>query len=135
MPHYPDEDSKLRATAIQLRRGGNCPNSLEVLEQLVAIQGSPGIALHLVSCLPSASSASTKKILSSFGSDSSIDFQHCLYRDGYDEPASSYIIRSQTTGSRTIVNYNELPEMTVEEFVRIADAFQGEADTWWHFEA
>lgn len=143
VPHFPDEDSKLRATALQVRRGGNCPNSLEVLAQLVAAdpQRLP-LKLHLVSCLPDAGSVATRKILSSFGNGDgdgtgcdSIDFSHCLYREGYEEPASSYIIRSGETGSRTIVNFSELPEMTVGEFEEIADAFTEHGDeSWWHFE-
>ncbi|KAH6636932.1 Ribokinase-like protein [Chaetomium tenue] len=143
VPHFPDEDSKLRATALQVRRGGNCPNSLEVLAQLVAAgpQRLP-LKLHLVSCLPDAGSVATRKILSSFGNGDvdgtgcdSIDFSHCLYREGYEEPASSYIIRSGETGSRTIVNFSELPEMTVGEFEEIADAFTEHGDEcWWHFE-
>jgi ketohexokinase len=69
-----------------------------------------------------------------YGQSSRVDLSHCLYRDS-DDPASSYIIRSEATGSRTLVNYNELPEMTVEEFVLVARAFEalGE-ETWWHFE-
>ncbi|KAK3299292.1 Ribokinase-like protein [Chaetomium fimeti] len=153
VPHFPDEDSKLRATALQVRRGGNCPNSLEVLAQLVARgpQRLP-IQLHLVSCLPDARSAATRKILSSFGNGNGdgdgngdgngdglgcdIDFSHCLYREGYEQPASCYIVRSGETGSRTIVNFNDLPEMTAGEFEEIADAFtkHGGDECWWHFE-
>ena len=35
VPRYPEEDSKLRATSFTKRRGGNTPNTLEVLQQLV----------------------------------------------------------------------------------------------------
>ena len=137
MPQYPEEDSKLRATDLSVRRGGNCANTLEVLGQLLEGEGIQDVGLHLVSCLPSSESAGARKILDSFGADSRINFRHCLYREGCTEPASSYIIRSETSGSRTIVNYNDLPEMTEDEFSRIADAFRSdiEGDTWWHFEA
>ncbi|KAL2263650.1 hypothetical protein VTK26DRAFT_5812 [Humicola hyalothermophila] len=136
VPHFPEEDSKLRASAMQVRRGGNCPNSLEVLAQLLASDPQrPQLTLHLVSCLPDARAAATRTILSSFGDNPAIDFTHCLYRQGHDEPASSYIIRSSETGSRTIVNFNNLPEMTVDEFGEIADHFVGQGDNcWWHFE-
>ncbi|KAL2191083.1 Ribokinase-like protein [Thermothelomyces heterothallicus CBS 203.75] len=138
VPHFPAEDSKLRATSVQVRRGGNCPNSLEVLVQLLAAGPHPGLPLklHLVSCLPDAGAAATAKILSSLGADKgAVDCSHCLYRGGYEEPASSYVIRSAETGSRTIVNFNDLPEMTAREFEKIADTFvkQGE-ECWWHFE-
>ena len=154
MPHFPDEDAKLRANDIQVRRGGNCPNTLEVLQQLLrsdhdrrhrrGARRQPEAPLppqptrvrpHLVSCLPSQSAQATKTILSSFVDPGSPDtvaaeqvrdgaqdvsFEHCLYREGHGEAASSCIIRSQATGSRTIVNYNDLPEMTAGEFVEIA---------------
>lgn len=146
VPHFPEEDSKLRATAVQVRRGGNCPNTLEVLQQLLlsgsandsepdSRQQRPRVVQHLVACLPNARAAATGKILSSFGPGSPIDFSHCIYRDHHDEAASSYIIRSAETGSRTIVNFQDLPEMTVGEFENIADKFtEHAADCWWHFE-
>ena len=118
-----------------MRRGGNCPNSLQVLEQLLSRESAKqGLATHLVTCLPNAESPAAGKILSSFGPATKIDFSHCLYRDDQAEPASSYIIRSEETGSRTIVNYNGLSEMTMDEFVKVADAFKHEEDSWWHFE-
>ena len=145
MPQFPSEDSKLRATALQVRRGGNCSNTLDVLQQLLAApslvkQHSNGLKAHLVSCLPDAQATATHKILSSFGpanAGENIDFSYCLYRGGYTEPASSYIIRSGETGSRTIVNFNDLPEMTAAEFEEIANDFTGqgeEKECWWHFE-
>ncbi|KAJ4306380.1 hypothetical protein N0V88_001180 [Collariella sp. IMI 366227] len=169
VPHFPSEDSKLRATALQVRRGGNCPNSLQVLAQLVSRHGPeyhpPGrpLKLHLVSSLPDRQSAATREILSSFGNSyggnrsageqgddgagpagTTIDFSHSLYRPGHEQAASSYILRSSETGSRTIVNFNNLPEMSAAEFEKIADAFlveyrndAGDDDgscCWWHFE-
>jgi ketohexokinase len=66
-----------------------------------------------------------------------VDFSHCIYREESREAASSYIIRSEENGSRTIVNYNGLPEMTFDEFKDVANAVKetgaGEED-WWHFE-
>ena len=184
VPFFPEEDSKLRATSLQVRRGGNCPNSLEVLQQLLQLPperaGSPPpprVLAHLVSCLPAADSSATAKILSSFGvakdaavaataaitkmtvsslsaeptkkgrdvgggedggagrGAGAVDFGYCLYREGHSEPASSYIIRSEDSASRTIVNFNDLPEMTVAEFAAVADDFRKKGDeTLWHFE-
>ncbi|PSR94324.1 D-sorbose [Coniella lustricola] len=134
VPHLPEEDAKLRATSLKVRRGGNCGNSLEVLQQYTS--GS-NLALHLVTVLPSRRSPATEQILSSFAAEglADVDLGHCIYRDDQTEPASSYIFHNQETGSRTIVNYNGLAEMTVEEFVEVADAFQQvDADVWWHFE-
>ena len=132
MPHFPEEDSKLRATDFESRRGGNCPNSLEVLQQLVT--DDDGVCLHLVTCLPDKASTSTRRIIESFGPHSSIEFSKCLYREGSDVGASSYIIKSGSSDSRTIVNYNPLHEMTVQEFSGIIDSFAGDSETWWHFE-
>jgi len=80
-------------------------------------------------------------ILSSFP-DGAVDASHCLYRTGHDAAASSYIVRSGATGSRTIVNFNDLPEMTAGELEGIVDALTGEVGVrggggdgcWWHFE-
>ncbi|KAJ6782981.1 hypothetical protein PWT90_08360 [Aphanocladium album] len=147
--HYPEEDTKLRASNLETRRGGNCPNSLEVLQQLVLCQGDehkgdanppsdhpgkPEHRLHLVSCLPKRDSPATHQILQSFGSDTSISFKHCIYRENATEAASSYIIRSRQTDSRTLVNHNPLEEMTVAEFEAVASDFKGKGPSWWHFE-
>ncbi|CAG1972368.1 unnamed protein product [Fusarium graminearum] len=119
-------------SVLNIRRGGNCPNSLQVLEQLLTEHD--GLQLHLVSPLPSASSSATRRVVSSFGPQSKIDFGHCLYRHESTEAASSYIIRSEASGSRTLVNYNDLPEMTEDEFGSIARSFGTDQETWWHFE-
>ncbi|GKT49253.1 ketohexokinase [Colletotrichum spaethianum] len=145
VPHFPEEDSKLRATSLRIRRGGNCPNTIEVLQQLLA--GNPSMScpstslrIHLVSPLPERQSQATAQIIASLdasrtkGEMPAIDFDHCLFREGHQLPASSYILRSEATGSRTIVNHNDLPEMTAQEFLRVAEVFRGRGRTWWHFE-
>lgn len=129
---YPSEDEKLRASRIFQRRGGNCPNSLEVLGQLLAVSKSGKISLALSSVLPSRSSPGTEQIVSSLGP--AVNLTECIYREGHKEPASSYVIRSSATDSRTIINYNELPEMTCEEFYVTAERLGNEL-TWCHFEA
>ncbi|KAL4802776.1 pfkB family kinase [Aspergillus unguis] len=132
-PHYPGEDDKLRATSITRRRGGNCPNTLEVLQQLVAQSPSSSSRppLNLVAILPAQTSVASKQIRDAF--EPQVSLSHCIYREQFEEPASSYIIKSQATGSRTIVNYNELPEMKIEEFIQIAKGL-GTAAGWFHFE-
>jgi ketohexokinase len=84
-----------------------------------------------VSVLPQRQSIASQQIQAAF--EPRVDVSHCIYRQEFEEPASSYIIKSQSSGSRTIVNYNELPEMTVEEFTRIADDLGPKAN-WFHFE-
>ncbi|KAG4276655.1 hypothetical protein FPRO04_01153 [Fusarium proliferatum] len=132
VPFFPSEDSKLRATSLNIRRGGNCPNSLQVLEQLLSERDT--LQLHLVSPLPATGSSATQRVISSFGEQSNIDFSHCVYREESTEAASSYIMRSEASGSRTLVNYNDLLEMTEDEFGNIARGFNPDQETWWHFE-
>ncbi|OHE95940.1 D-sorbose [Colletotrichum orchidophilum] len=149
VPHFPEEDLKLRATSIRVRRGGNCPNTMEVLQQLLRARDLPPpttgggpLKMHLVSPLPERHSQATAQIISSFppGPDAAADaaainFEHCLFREGHQAPASSYIFRSEATGSRTIVNHNELLDMTTDEFLDVVEAFRGQGGrTWWHFE-
>lgn len=152
VPHFPKEDSKLRATSLTKRRGGNSPNSLEVLQQLLNLEHARRIRtsesgeevavpeLSLIATLPSRASHQIPFILSSFdlpthdddpqagnsGASAStaetqpqnmnVDFSRCIYREAHAEPISSYIISDQSTGSRTIVNHNDLDEMTLDEF-------------------
>ncbi|KAI1096902.1 Ribokinase-like protein [Rostrohypoxylon terebratum] len=135
VPYYPGEDSKLRATNLQVRRGGNCPNTLQVLQQLLR-ESDPSVKdvkPYLISCLPSVDAPAAATIVDSFGPGSLVNFSRCIFRANHRDPASSYIIRSEATGSRTLVNYNDLPEMTIDEFVTAADEVGDEA--WFHFEA
>ncbi|KAM0335804.1 hypothetical protein ACHAQA_000854 [Verticillium albo-atrum] len=152
VPHYPHEDEKLRATDLEVRRGGNCPNSLQVLQQFLTADGdlpaapSSKIRTHLVSPLPARDAPATEQIMASFKDEACIDFSHCLFRDGHRTPASCYVLRSAASGSRTIINSNTLPDMTVDEFAAIVGAMTGRigADPldasrdasrwWWHFE-
>lgn len=161
VPHFPAEDSKLRTTSFHKRRGGNVGNSFEVLQQLL-VTGSQqktgnDVELVLVAALPARASPSIDFIASSFqgtspaldhGKDAQkdaarplVDMSHCLYRDGYDEPVTSYIISSEAKQTRTIVNHNPLPEMAFEEFVQIVDSVTSSTASrengehyWFHFE-
>jgi ketohexokinase len=108
------------------------------------------VQTHLVSCLPDADAPATSRIKASFGTSArgdhhqhgaaaaaaalGINFSTCIHREGVEEPASSFIFRSLETGSRTIVNYNGLEEMTLEEFKDVAMRFKREDESWWHFE-
>lgn len=124
VPHYPHEDTKLRASSLEKRRGGNVPNTLEVLQQLLQNQSQLGEGLAqspltLLSVLPARSSPASQHIRTSLGPD--VELGHCIYREEATEAASSYIIRSLAADSRTIVSYNELKEMTIEEFAEVAN--------------
>ncbi|EPE02944.1 pfkb family kinase [Ophiostoma piceae UAMH 11346] len=155
VPHFPGEDDKLRATSMQVRRGGNCPNSIEVMQQLAragsAGSAGDGLQMHLVSCLPDLASPSAAMIAGSLGAalpspslspsgppQDPSPLATCIFRAGHANPASCYIIRSAATGSRTIVNHNDLPDMTFDEFkdvvARLRDSTHDGDDEWWHFE-
>ncbi|KKA27393.1 hypothetical protein TD95_000493 [Thielaviopsis punctulata] len=140
LPYCPQEDEKLRATALKVRRGGNCPNSLEVLQQLTPLQipdsNNHSPKLHLVSPLPHPDSPAVQAIARSFSTEATlVDLSTCLYRPESREAASCYIMRSAQTGSRTIVTYNELREMDVDEFNEVAEkARRLGGKQWWHFE-
>lgn len=135
VPHYPDEDSKLRASSLVKRRGGNCPNTLEVLQQLLRRQdeqiGEHKTATSLAAVLPKKTSSDSAFVKNSFLDPEAL--AQCIYREGSEDAASSYIIRSAESDSRTIVNYNDLPEMTFEEFREIADRIASDASLY-HFE-
>ena len=129
--HYPAEDEKLRASSIIRRRGGNCPNTLDVLQQLLHSNDVSPISLALFAVLPSSSSSGYQELRSSF--EPSIDLTQCICREDTTEPASSYIIRSRAGDGRTIINYNGLREMTGGEFASAADKL-GQEMVWCHFE-
>ena len=131
VPHYPAEDEKLRATSFSRRRGGNVANTAAVLAQLLDRSGP---ALTLVAPLPDETSAAFAFVQDSLGPQ--VRTLTALCRAGVTEAASSYVVRSAATGSRTIVNFNGLVEMGFEEFVGVVRAV-GEAEmegSWWHFE-
>ena len=113
------------------RRGGNCPNTIEVLQQFLDVQKDAVISVNLLAVLPRRSSLVVQEIQRSLGPN--VSTTTCLYRDANLEPASSYIIKNLATDSRTIINYNALPEMTCDEFIRVADSL-GRGVTWYHFE-
>ena len=134
VPSFPAEDDKIRASAVTRRRGGNCPNTVDVLQQLCNTDsGDPevSIKLNLVVVLPNSSSSGVQDIHRSFGPG--VDLSKCIYRDEFAEPSSSYIIKNLASDTRTIISYNEMPNMTLDEFTRIADSF-GEEAPWYHFE-
>jgi ketohexokinase len=137
VPHFPEEDKKLRASKLSQRRGGNCGNMLEILEQLVLkAKATDALSLHLLSVLPAKQSVASQRIRHSF--KSVIVDPLCIYRDEASEAASSYIIQNEHKGTRTIVSYNELPEMTKQEFAEQVDRLglvHGSSwKGWFHFE-
>jgi ketohexokinase len=148
VPHFPKEDTKLRAQKVTRRRGGNTANSLEVLSDILAHsppqdQGksdaqTPSTQLHLIAVLPDEQSQDASYIRTSLPN---VDVAG-LFRAGHQHAASSMIIQSKRDDTRTIVSHgSDLPDMTCEEFV---DKFrstiscgamqEGGNSVWMHFE-
>jgi hypothetical protein len=219
VPEYPKEDGKQRASELARRRGGNCPNTLEVLSQLidshraltydsteqqsnnfsgstiqvdsndnedldrdVGIGGLKRIDLKVVEHSSDETASSTKNVKMKSQGIASKDISEPLdygsinvHKESISltwhlnlltmwpldsdwtaemmkslpgvnivqagdipkgaEAPSSYIIRSRQTDSRTIINYNGLPEMTLQDFERVFhDVDDLERGKWWHFE-
>ncbi|KAL6712645.1 hypothetical protein ACN47E_000522 [Coniothyrium glycines] len=138
VPHFPSEDSKLRAKKLTKRRGGNTANTLEVLQQLMLHtdkQSAVPATLHLCAVLPDHDSPARAFIAASLPN---IDIDSTsISRPGVPDAASSYILLNEQNSSRTIVSSQPLCEMTAAEFetkVRGIVAQQRWGDAWVHFE-
>jgi len=98
LPHYPEEDSKLRATELTTRVGGNIPNTLQVLSQ---VRGPADRFVFLSAFAEKSVSKRLTDPLESKGVEIA-----GVWREECHENPRSWILKSQDTGSRTIVNYN-----------------------------
>lgn len=87
--------------------------------------------MSFIGVFPEKTAPAVKFAKDSLGPE--VDLDHCIFREQFTEPASSYIVKSMSTNTRTIVNHNDLPEMTAEEFEIRADVFAKER-CWYHFE-
>jgi ketohexokinase len=122
VPHFPKEDTKLRAQKVVRRRGGNTANTLEVLSDILRHAPSEPyyhlpeseMKLHLISVLPDEQSQDAEYVR---GSIPDVQIPG-LWRKGHQHAASSMIIQSKRDDTRTIVSHGGyLPEMTCGEFV------------------
>ncbi len=117
--HYPIEDEELRASSQQISRGGNAANTAVVLSQL-------NHQCQLATTLADDSAGTLiikdlKKFNVSFNSELTIK---------NSSTPTSYITVNKNNGSRTIVHYRNLPELTFEQFdkIKLSDF------DWFHFE-
>lgn len=116
---YPQEDDEVRAISQQIRRGGNSANTLSVLRQL-------GHQCRWLGCL--ADDLSSKFITDDFD-NLAIDYTGCEVHPSSVTP-TSYITVNKQSGSRTIVHYRDLPEMSATTL----EKFSIDALDWIHFE-
>jgi len=116
---YPAEDAEVRVLHQQLRRGGNCTNTLAVLSQLGHRCAWGGVL---------ATEPDSEHIRADLARHR-IDLG-AVRTLGQGKVPTSYITLNQRNGSRTIVHYRDLPEFGAEDFARIDLADYD----WLHFE-
>jgi len=119
VPAYPAEDAELRAVGRRILRGGNAANTLAVLRQLGHACAWAGVL---------GDDAEGDLVLADLAGRG-IDTRSCVRHRGGRTP-TSYVLLSRATGSRTIVHYRDLPELTAAEFARMPL----EGFDWIHFE-
>ena len=116
---YPTEDEEVRAVKQSMRRGGNATNTLVVLSQLG----------HQCVWLGTLAKDINSQVIKEDLSRHNVDFSSCEQIDDSKTP-TSYITLNQNNGSRTIVHYRDLPELSV----RSINAVDINHAQWIHFE-
>lgn len=114
---YPLEDSEVRALAQSQRTGGNAANTAIVLAQL-------GDRVSWVGNL-----AQPAEIAERDFAHHGVDITKAVRIPGKSMP-TSYVLLSESTGSRSIVHYREMPEYRASDFSKLD---LREVD-WVHFE-
>jgi len=118
--HYPNEDEELRAETQKICRGGNTANTLSVLSQFNHNCYWAGTLANDVDAQFILDDFSKNNINTSFANNL-----------GSGKQPTSYITLNKSNGSRTIVHYRDLPELSFEHFKTIPlKQFD-----WVHFEA
>jgi ketohexokinase len=116
---YPGEDTEVRALRQTRRRGGNVTNSLVVLSQMG----------HACSWLGTLGDDPQGAAVLSDLDLNGVDRSHCVRINGGMTPTSCVLL-SRANGSRTIVHYRDLPELTASQF----RAIDPRGYDWVHFE-
>jgi ketohexokinase len=116
---YPLEDAELRILARRFLRGGNAANTLAVLRQMghgcswAGTMGNDPEGAQVLGDLELRGIATG----------------NCVRHPGGSTP-TSYVVLSRVTGSRTILHYRDLPELSAADFAGI----RLEGYDWVHFE-
>lgn len=116
---YPQENTEIRATSQRFCRGGNVTNTLTVLSQFDNACFWSGVLCD---------EYDAQYILDDL-SQNNIDFGFCQTLSSGKMP-TSYILSNQKNGSRSIVHYRDLPELSFAHF-KTLDLSQFH---WIHFE-
>lgn len=123
---YPAEDAEVRALAQRQVRGGNVANSLVVLSQLG----------HPCAWAGTLGDDQASRLILADLERHAIDTRLAVRHAGRCTP-TSYIALSRATGTRTIVHYRDLPELTAGDLAAGLAAqwgWLGSGCTWVHFE-
>lgn len=118
--HYPQEDEEMRAQSQRISRGGNVTNTLSVLSQYSHQCTWAGLL---------AKDNNAKYIVDELKKNN-VQLEYCQQYEQGKTP-TSYITLNQQNGSRTIVHYRDLPELSFSQFKNIPL----EKFDWIHFEA
>jgi len=118
--HYPVEDSEIRALNQTIRSGGNACNSAIVLQQL-------GITPYLLT--NRADDINADQIFTELA-QRSINTTLCPVQKNSTTP-TSYITSNTQNGSRSIIHYRNLKELSADHFNKIDLSVYD----WLHFEA
>jgi len=116
---YPQEDSEIRASTQNIRRGGNAANSAVILSQLG----------HSCSWAGTLSDDNDGDFIDHELQRYNIDTSNSWRAHGGRTP-TSYITHNRASGSRTIIHYRDLPEYSFDSFSNIDLS----AYDWLHFE-
>lgn len=115
---YPAENDEIRALSQRRCRGGNCANTLTVLQQL----GHECMFAGILAEEPDG------QFITQELKQQGINTDNCRIVKG--KTPTSYVTLSRATGSRTIVHYRDLPEFSFADFANIdLSPFD-----WLHFE-
>jgi len=118
--HYPVEDSEIRAFNQIIRSGGNACNSAIVLQQL-------GVTPYLLT--NRADDTNAHQIFTELA-QRSINTTLCPIQKNSTTP-TSYITSNTQNGSRSIIHYRNLKELSADDFIKIDLSTYD----WLHFEA
>ncbi|HEY0722065.1 MAG TPA: PfkB family carbohydrate kinase [Gammaproteobacteria bacterium] len=116
---YPAEDTEVRASAQQIRRGGNAANTLVALSQLG----------HSCSWAGTLAAEPDGSLILADLARHRID-SSAVRSVTHGKVPTSYVTLNRRNGSRTIVHYRDLPEYHHNDFTQIDLA----EFAWLHFE-
>ncbi|MCI0506390.1 MAG: PfkB family carbohydrate kinase [Gammaproteobacteria bacterium] len=105
---YPAEDQEVRALRQSIRRGGNATNTLVVLSQLG----------HQCCWLGTLADDVNSQVIIEDLKHYDVDMSYCQRIAGSTTPVS-YITLNRQNGSRTIIHYRDLPELSAESVLNV----------------